>query len=390
MKRKVLPIRKVALGLDPSTVFGGRLMEGIFSYAREHPHWQFARDGFYPCLPFEKLRRWKGDGIITFLHGDERTRLFTKRGIPVVNVSSARLSPGLPTVRCDNQLIGKVAARHLVGKGFERFAYVGFDGELDRQRLEGFMTELAENGFVPRVFLKKRSGRKNDPATLRRSINGHCRTLRELTLPVAIMAGTDWEGVCVMEACRELGLRSPDQVALIGCDNEEALCVTAHVPLTSVDPGAFRIGYEAAAMLETLMKGELGVGRCVLIPPDHIECRDSTDVQTISDPNVASVLRYIRSHAGKCIGVSDLLRVVPVSRRSLERRFQETRGYGVAEEIRRVHIARAKQLLEETDLSLAEVALRSGFSCVARFAINFQRQVGTSAFEYRKRKKKTP
>jgi LacI family transcriptional regulator len=197
------------------------------------------------------------------------------------------------------------------------------------------------------------------------------------------MACYDFRGQQVLDACRRLGLAVPDEVAVIGVDNDELLCELSDPPLTSVVPNMQRTGYEAAALLDQMIAGKTARGQTHLIPPIGIATRQSTDVLVIEDRNVARAVHYIRQHACDGIQVKDVLRVVPQSRTLLESRFKRLIGRTPHEEILRVRLARVKELLVETDLSLDQIAERTAFNHVEYLSVAFRREIGIPPSQFR-------
>jgi LacI family transcriptional regulator len=209
------------------------------------------------------------------------------------------------------------------------------------------------------------------------------RWLRELPKPVGIMACYDIRGQQVLDACRSAGLAVPAEVAVIGVDNDELLCDLASPPLTSVVPNAHRTGYEAAGLLDRLMAGKRVAAAPTLIAPLGVAARQSTDVLAVDDREVARAVQFIREHACDGINVGDVLRVVPLSRRVLEMRFQRLLGRTPREEILQARLGRVKQLLGETDLPLYLIAERTGFEHVEYLSVVFRREAGTTPSAFR-------
>jgi LacI family transcriptional regulator len=207
--------------------------------------------------------------------------------------------------------------------------------------------------------------------------------LEQLPKPVGIMACNDIRGQQVVNACRHLGLLVPDEVAVTGVDNDEVLCELSDPPLTSVAPNTGRIGYEAAALLELMMKGGERPKVPIAIPPLGIVTRRSTDVLAIPDRPIAAALRLIREHACDGIRVPDLLKVAALSRSVFERRFVQAVGRSPKAEILRVQLARARQLLTETDVPLPQVAERCGFKHPEHFSTIFREKTGTPPGQFR-------
>jgi LacI family transcriptional regulator len=189
----------------------------------------------------------------------------------------------------------------------------------------------------------------------------------------------------VLYACRALGLLVPEQVAVMGGDEDSLLCETCNPPLSGVALTSERIGYEAAALLDRLLHGEARPAEPTLIEPTRVVVRQSTDTLAITDPDLAQAIAFIRVHAATAIRVSDVLRAVAVSRSWLERRFQESLGRSPAEEIRRVRLDRAKQLLAETEMPVPQVAVAAGFGSREYLAYAFKQVTGLTPREFRHR-----
>ena len=207
-----------------------------------------------------------------------------------------------------------------------------------------------------------------------------------LPRPVAVLAHNDVRGRHLVESCAEIGLSVPDNVAVLGIDNEPPFCEVCQPPLSSIVPNAERVGYEAGASLEKLMGGG-PAEPCVLVPPQGIVVRQSTDVTAVSDPLVANAVRFIREHACEGIGVADVMAHAVTSRTWLDQRFRQFLGHTPHDEILRVRLKRACQLLEASDLTLDVVAERSGFRHGAYLVEVFLREFGQTPGEYRDAKK---
>jgi LacI family transcriptional regulator len=175
----------------------------------------------------------------------------------------------------------------------------------------------------------------------------------------------------------------PDEVAVIGVDDDELLCELSNPPLSSVIPNTYRTGYEAAALLDKMMAGERFRSEAHLIAPVGVSTRQSTDVLAIHDRNIARALHYIRNHACSGINVQDVIKAVPQSRRLMEKRFVKLIGRTPHQEILRVQLERVKQLLTQTDLSIDEIAERCGFAHVEYLSVAFKRELGVPPSKFR-------
>jgi LacI family transcriptional regulator len=208
--------------------------------------------------------------------------------------------------------------------------------------------------------------------------------LRELPKPVGLMAAYDIRGRQVLDACRRVRAEVPDEVAVMGVDNDELLCSLSHPSLSSVVPNPHQIGYEAATMLGKALAGEPLKTETHYVGPSGVATRQSTDVLAINDDAVAFALRFIRDHACQGIKVDDILKEMPMARRSLERRFQDLLGRSIHSEISRLQLERAKTLLCDTNLTLDEVAQKAGFHHPEYLSAVFKKQLGTTPGKFRK------
>lgn len=372
--------RQVAILIETSNAYARGLLQGVVHYIREHRPWSFhLMEQGRGDDPPPWLAGWKGDGIIARIETPRIARAVVRSGLPAVDLSAARLVPGLPWVETNDEEIARLAAEHLMERGFKRFAFCGdarFNWSLWRE--SHFAARLKAAGHTCEVYRPTAA-----PREVAVEAQNLARWLRELPKPVGIMAGYDIRGQQVLDACRGAGLAVPDEVAVIGVDNDALLCELASPPLSSVIPNAHRAGYEAAALLDRLMAGKKVAATAHLITPLGIAERQSTDVLAVDDREVAGAVRYIREHACEGINVSDVLRAVPLSRRVLEQRFQRWLGCTPREEILHVRLGRVKQLLGETELPLYLVAERTGFEHVEYLSVVFKRETGQTPSAWR-------
>ena len=209
--------------------------------------------------------------------------------------------------------------------------------------------------------------------------------LAKLPRPIGIMACYDIKAQQLLDVCRELEIAVPEEIAVIGVDNDRLLCDLASPPLSSVAPNTQRTGYEAAELLDRMMAGETIASEAHLIAPLGVETRQSTDVLAIDDADVARAVRFIRQNFRSGINVADVLREVPLSRRILESRFRRTLGRTMHQEITRLRMAHVKRLLADTDLPLTEVAQSSGFEHVEYLSVAFKRETGSTPRDFRRK-----
>jgi LacI family transcriptional regulator len=382
LQRKPTAVRRrqVALLIETSNAYARGLLQGIVHYIREHRPWSFyLMEQGRGDDPPPWLANWHGDGIIARIETPRIARAVRKAGLPTVDVSAARLVPELPWVETDDAEIARLAAEHLLERGFRHFAFCGVAHfNWSRWREDLFCRHVtAAGGTVARYRLT------HSDADLAAQTRGLRRWVAELPKPVGVMACYDIRGQQVLDACRDAGLAVPDEVAVVGVDNDALLCELAAPPLSSVMPNTHRTGYEAAALLDRLMSGKTVPPVAHLIPPLGVAARQSTDVLAVEDRDVAHAVRLIREHACEGINVGDVLRAVPLSRRVLEQRFHRLLGRTPREEILNVRLARVKQLLAETDVPLYAIAERTGFEHVEYLSVVFRRETGGTPSAFR-------
>jgi LacI family transcriptional regulator len=374
---------KVALLIETSNAYARGLLRGIMSYRREHRSWSFhLSEHNRGDRPPGWLKHWNGHGIIARVENKAIAEALRDLRIPIVDVSAARLIPSLPWFETDDGAIAHLAAEHLLERGFRQFGYAG-DPRFNwsNWRCEHFQNCVRAAGYECAVYRPSRTLRPGDDA----QVDDLAAWIARLPKPIGIMACYDLRGQQVLDACRRVEVAVPDEAAVLGVDNDDLLCELAEPPLSSVIPNTHRTGYEAAQLLDEMMAGRSVKGETHLISPIGVATRQSTDVLAIDDRNVARAIHFIRRHACDGIKVKDVLRAVPHSRTLLENRFKKLLGRTPHEEILRVRLNRVKQLLVETDLSLEQIAERSGFPHVEYLSVAFRREVGLPPSQFRAR-----
>lgn len=379
-------IKRVALVLREISDHLRGNMFGILNYVRKIGGWEVYTQGALPRLPWENLDDWHGDGMIVAIDTQQELQRVIDKGVPTVNVSSRLAELPVPSVVSNNQAIGAMAAQHLIERGLKHFAFLGpMDLDHNVKRFQGFADALRQAGLdcQPHPIRYVRRQLEFDKHSVV-DLNDLAAYLRGLPFPVGVFAPHDDLGWWVLKACADSRLAVPGQVAVVGVDNYELLCEFTSPPLTSVAQSSYRIGFEAARMLDQLMAGKTLSRSSLFVPPFRVVARQSTDVFAVDDEDVAAALRYIRNHADESIGVSDILERISVSRRSLEIRFKKAIGHSVEQEIINSRITRAKQLLSDTSLPITQVALNSGYQSSTGFSVAFRKETGMSPREYRK------
>lgn len=372
---------KVALLVDISLVYGREVLAGIANYFHCHQRWQSVvlhDNRWTPFLDLLRSSRW--DGILTRFNHPAVMKVLNKLGVPTVNLDDS-FDWGLPWVGSDHEAIGRTGAAHFLERRFQHFGFCGVAGELwSAERKKGFQTAIEEHGFEVRDIELLHS-----PISWDNVLKELVQWVRGLPKPAAIMACNDMIALDIVNACHEAGLMVPEEVAVLGVDNEELLCEFCNPPLSSIEPDTQRIGWLAAELLDALMAGQSAPQRQTSIAPLKVITRQSTDILAMSDQLVASAVRFIRENALRGCHVSDVLKQLCVSRGALENRFQNSLGRSPKEEILRIQLGRIQQLLEETDFTLEHIAELTGFEHPEYLSVLFKRKLGQTPGEYRKR-----
>jgi LacI family transcriptional regulator len=361
------------------------VLRGVRRYAEGRPDWAFVQAEADPRAA-AAVRKLAPAGLIAYVCTRPLAAALRRFPGPVVNVCGALTNLPFPAVGIDNRAAGRAAAEHFLERGLKHFAFLGHGGfAFSTRRRAGFVGRLAGAGHradefrVPTGDDFRPDGRPlGPPGRLAAWLLG-------LPKPCGLFACNDIWGGYATEVCRLAGVPIPDDVAVVGVDDDDLLCELARPRLSSVRVPSERIGFEAAALLDRLLRGRAAPPEAVLLPPGGVAARQSSDLLAIEDRVVKALLGRIRAARATPAGAGELVRDLPVCRRSAERRFRAAVGRGVAEELRRVRVEYAKELLAGTTLGVAEVAARAGFTTPQRFAVVFRRAAGTTPTGYRSR-----
>jgi LacI family transcriptional regulator, galactose operon repressor len=382
--------RRVALLVDFSRGYGRALLLGVAKFVREHHEWSVQIEEWRWTEPVPSwLCHWKGDGVIAWVEEPQLGAIVRRLGVPAVDVRGAVPGCGLPLVDAENETVSSLAAEHLVRRGFRHYAFCGFAGaNYSVMRRRWFQECLARSGFECAVY--EPPARSFGLQAVEQEKRGlryqeHLASwLKSLPKPVGIMACNDIRGQQVMNACRSVDLLVPEDVAVIGVDNDQIFCELSDPSLTSVELDTLRTGYEAAALLEHLMAGAKAPVEPILVPPVGIVTRGSTDVLAMNDSKLVAGIRFMRQHLFDELSVNDLARAAGMSRRVFERRFAAQVGRAPKAEVLRLRLERAKALLADTDWPLAQIAERTGFHYGEYLHTVFTQKMGTTPGQFRR------
>lgn len=375
-------VRRVVLLIESSRSSGRSLLRGIADYARHHGPWAFYWEpgGLEKAWP--ELKTLDADGII--LRDVENLEDVLDYGLPAVVVGHSRHEvPGLANVITDSDTIGRLAAEHLLSCGFRQFGYCGErEAPWSVSRGESFCRRVSKDGCPVSFYLDPSRGRSGSWRAERHSM---AEWLKSLPKPVGVMACNDDRGEQVIEACKSAGLSVPDEVAVIGADNDDLVCDLSDPPMSSVAINFERAGFESAAVLDRLMRGKSTPKLKILVPATHVVPRRSTDIVAVDDRQVATALRYIREHARQVISVPEVARAAGLSRRVLEKRFQRQLRRSVLQEMRRVRVAQIGRMLVDTNRPISEIGLALGYAGTEHLARYFRSEMNMTPLAYRRK-----
>jgi LacI family transcriptional regulator len=382
-------LRKILVML-PRTGYPARgVLMGFAKFAQRQSDWHlFLMDSPNPER-FANLGNQNVDGVVGWVHNLAQLPLYQQFSFPVVNCVSP-LAYGLPSVIPDDAEIGRQAAQHMMDLGIRQFGYFGPGGDRggvpDRSRRLGFVRTIQEAGCG---VLELQAEPWIQPTYLQ-----HARKLgqwlTELSKPCGILGFDDNYGRMVVNTAQEYGISVPEELAVIGVNDDDVQCECCRPSLTSIDMNAERIGYEAGMVLKNLIEGGKPPEQPIRVAPRGIIERGSTEMLAIEDPELVQAIRYIREHAVEGIRVSDVVKHTQLSRRNLEMKFQKQLQRTPLQEIRRVRLQRATRYLRDTDWTLSQIAMETGFAGIAHLSRQIKAATGLTPTDYRRQRRELP
>lgn len=362
------------------------MLKGIGHYERSHRPWAaFLDDEAKAENDPHWLRSKEWRGVISRHTTPRLVEDCAELKIPLVDMSDAPPWPNVPKIRPDNAALGHLGAEHFMERGYRQVGFCGFSNDgWACERRDGFVEAAKLAGMRCDIFDVEYPGDLT-PFWDKQQTAALAVWLAQLPKPAAVMACNDLRALQVMTAAEVAGLLVPEELAILGVNNDAIRCELAYPPLSSVATNPFQSGYRAAEMLEQLMSGERPKEQYVRIDPLGVVTRHSTDILAIEDKNVAAALSYIREHACSGIAVEQVLKHAAASRSQLEKKFRRHLGRSPQGEIRRVQVARIRQLLIETDFPLKKIAELTGFEHVEYMCVLFKRLTGMTPGSCRKK-----
>jgi len=381
---------KVILLIPSAREYDRGVLRGVVEYAHIHGPWTFYEEP-PPYLQavssqhrLARMQEWQADGLIALQNRMAEVRAL--RLPTVIVVGTRRLRKNQLQLVSDNKSIGRMAAEYLLGLGLRHFAYCGLAGmEWSENRRSAFCARIGEAGRTVQAYSAPRLG-PGESWYMEEMQLGNW--LEALPRPVGLLACNDDRARMIAEICRMRHIQVPDDVAILGVDNDEHVCLRATPPLSSVALATERGGYQVAGLLDRLMSGGKIATRQVLVHPTHVVTRQSTDLIAINDPNLVRGLRFIRQNSNRIIHMRDVAQAAGLSRRVLQDRFRLAMGRTVLEEINHTRTEHICRLLTETNLPVSEIASAIGYDEDAHISRFFSRQTGMTPLQYRRKNRK--
>lgn len=378
--------KKILLLIETSRTYGRQIIEGITKYALEKGSWTTFFEDRGPFLRETSLvRKFKFDGIISRTVGQQGRNLLRSLRVPTVELLDDGKN-ATSDIFCNDIQVGRHAAEHFRDRGFRHFAYfstgscwwsAGFCHEYER----------TVNRFGFQVAVSPFCRHRNDTAmaiSLKKDMEEKIIDwLNDLPKPVGLFCPSDSQAIFVINLCQMAGIAIPHEIAVLGVENNLVLCNAVSPSLSSIAVNGRETGFQAAKLLDLKMQGKRIPKLPIRIAPGEIVTRRSTDIMAVDDPDVFQAIRLIKERATQRISVKEIADRLSISDRTLIRRFHELLGHSPEEELLRVRIEHAKLLLRETDLSVAIVAEKSGYSSLEYFNRAFYRKVGLSPRKFR-------
>ncbi len=371
---------RVILLIETSREYGRGILRGIAKYSHLHGPWAFYSEPGGKKWNLPRLKDWTATGIIA--HIDDKATADRISSINLPTIVKGMPVSNMPYIEADEEAIGRIAAEHFLNRGFKNFAFCGLKRAWSPKRASQFQRRIQDAGYKVNHF----------PHLNQRGWDRQLTTLADwlesLPKPSALMSCNDDRARHVIEACKHKGITVPDEIAVLGVDNDLVVCGLSDPPISSVQLNLEKAGYEAAALLDKMMKGEKNAKNEIIdISPSHVVPRQSTDILAIEDEELAKAVQFIRNNATHAIQVRDVVEASSFSRRNLYDKFRRILNRSINEEIRRVRVERICELLLNTDYSISQVAMLMNFPDCNHISRYFKKEKGVSPVEFRKRYK---
>lgn len=377
-------MQKVIIMVGTSRASGRKFLRGIERYIRANAKWEVCIQPPH-YLPSSKLgaRSWfefhEANGLIA--RDSQHTAAILGLKIPKIINDTESENPDTSTIYTNSEKTGLIAAEHFISLGFQNFAFCGFERlAWSDKRLQAYSGHLQKHGFSKTYSYQVKSKRIQKTETERRNIS---RWLQSLPKPVCVFACNDDRGIQVLEACKTAGLSVPEEVAVLGVDNDELFCDLSSPPLSSIELNFERGGYETARLLDKMMRSGKGSNNIVIEPVDIIS-RQSTNIVAIDDSQTAKAIIFIRENYHRPIQVKDVVAATVLSRRDLELKFRKILRRSIKDEINRLRAESIKRKLINSTDTIQNIARSLEYTDPEHFSRLFKQLTGHSPTQYRR------
>lgn len=380
---------RIILLTDFTEQYAISLMKGVVQYSKESEPWVLCKmplayrdlNGVEGVL--EWALKWKADGIIAQFNDDDDVAIFKQHRIVAMAQDFKHRFTDIPNITGEHRLAGRMGAAYFLKRGFVNFAFYGYRGVVwSEERCEGFRQEIGSQGFGANFYEYQNEESTElwfyETAPL-------VEWLKSLPKPVALMACDDNQGHHIIEVCGQCGIKVPEEVAVLGVDNDDIICTMSEPSLSSLQQDVEKGGYEAAKLMDALIKNPGVKFKDIVVRPTNIITRQSTDIYATDDKYISRVLKHIHQHSEQRLAVADLVRLVPLSRRLLESRFREVTGSSIYAYMLNLRLEKFADKLIENDEPITEIAFKMGFTDYKNISRQFKNRMGCTPTEYRRR-----
>ena len=378
---------KVILLTDFSEEYAKLLLKGIVQYSKENTPWVLCkmplsyRDLHGVEGVLEWALKWGADAIIAQFYPTDNVSIFKENGIIAIAQDFKTRFSEITNITGNHPLAGKMGATYFIQKGFKNFAFYGFKNIVwSEERCNGFKEELNKNDFGKNYFEYQNIDFKE---LWYYESDSLIDWLKMLPKPIGIMACDDNQGHHITELCKQYGLKIPEEISVLGVDNDDAICTLSDPPLSSINQAVEKGGYETALLIDELMRNPDSTAKDIIVQPTHIITRQSTDIYATDDTHISVVLKHIHQSTDTKLNVDDIARLVPLSRRLLETKFKQVTGLPVYNYIFNLRMEKFAQKLLETNAPIVEIAMELGFSDYKNISRQFKQVKGCTPSEYR-------
>lgn len=380
-------MKRILLLIDYSSDFSRNLLRGLIEYSKKHGPWVFYRlPSYYKTLYgkegiIEWAKKWKADAVLA-QWDHEGTNLLRELNIPIILQNYRDRSPHFSNLTGQYFETGVMAANFFIKRGFKNFAFYGNKNAIwSYERAEGFrkIIEQQKGNYYYYESENTVEEQWNDTYMQLES------WLSSLPKPIGMFACDDSFALQISEACKINGIGIPNEISLLGVDNDELICNLSDPPISSIVLDTYKGGYDAGRILDMFFKGERNDPFNIVIEPTRFELRQSTEKYDISNEYVLEIVNYIGNNFRLDLSIDSLTKLVPLSRRNLEVKFKEEMGISIYQFILNCRVDYFAHILLTTDRSLFDIALESGFNDCKNISRVFKKFKGCSPLEYKEK-----